>query len=131
MNAFGLTSTDLFFLREWEAEQILWLVIATGLLVFLISLYIWDRTQRKHTILRNYPVLGHFRYVGGSIYVSIFLPAIGMSCLSTAQNAVGFTVLQKISIPCWVLVPQDHYTTRVLFILSAPLFLQTVQIKLR
>ena len=67
MNAFGLTNTDLFFLREWEAEQILWLVIATGLLISLISLYIWDRTQRKHTILRNYPILGHLRYVGEAL----------------------------------------------------------------
>ncbi|AHE67931.1 glutamate synthase domain 2 [Legionella oakridgensis ATCC 33761 = DSM 21215] len=33
-------------------------------MVFIISLYLWDRTQKKHTILRNFPVIGHFRYIG-------------------------------------------------------------------
>jgi len=34
--------------------------IALGLL-FLITLY--DVTQKKHAILRNFPVIGHFRYL--------------------------------------------------------------------
>ena len=36
------------------------LVIALGLLV--LYRYIQDSTQTKHTILRNYPVVGHLRY---------------------------------------------------------------------
>lgn len=33
------------------------------LLVAVICLYIYDRVQSKHAILRNYPVIGHFRYI--------------------------------------------------------------------
>lgn len=37
------------------------------IVVPIISLGIWDMFQKKHTILRNYPVLGHFRYLLESI----------------------------------------------------------------
>lgn len=40
------------------ALVIILLVIAA----IIIAVYIHDRTQKKHTILRNYPVIGHFRY---------------------------------------------------------------------
>ena len=30
--------------------------------IFLISLYVYDRNQKQHSILRNYPVIGHLRY---------------------------------------------------------------------
>lgn len=32
-------------------------------IVFLICVVIYDLTQRKHAILRNFPILGHFRYI--------------------------------------------------------------------
>ncbi len=32
------------------------------LLAVLVGLLVYDLTQRKHTILRNFPILGHFRY---------------------------------------------------------------------
>ncbi len=32
-------------------------------LLGIIVLYIWDYTQKEHTILRNYPILGYFRYL--------------------------------------------------------------------
>jgi glutamate synthase domain-containing protein 2 len=33
------------------------------LAVALVALGVWDVTQRHHAILRNFPVLGHFRYL--------------------------------------------------------------------
>ena len=40
----------------------LWILLAAILLVlFLITT--WDITQKKHAILHNFPVLGHFRYL--------------------------------------------------------------------
>lgn len=39
---------------------VLWSFIA---IVPLILLGLYDITQKKHTILRNFPVLGHFRYI--------------------------------------------------------------------
>lgn len=38
----------------------LWLVI---LIVALVALVIYDLTQKKHAILRNFPVIGHLRYL--------------------------------------------------------------------
>ncbi len=38
-----------------------WLVVAVAFAV--VGLTIWDLTQRQHAILRNFPVVGHLRYV--------------------------------------------------------------------
>ena len=34
-----------------------------GLLGFLLVVALYDRGQKKHTLLRNFPVLGHMRYI--------------------------------------------------------------------
>ena len=38
----------------------MWIVIVIGALIAITAIY--DLCQRKHTILRNYPVVGHLRY---------------------------------------------------------------------
>ncbi len=38
-----------------------WILLA--LLGLLGAVALWDVTQRRHAILRNFPVLGHFRYI--------------------------------------------------------------------
>ncbi len=40
----------------------LWISFAVLLLV-LLAIVVWDVTQKKHAILHNFPILGHFRYV--------------------------------------------------------------------
>lgn len=40
-----------------------WLWVLVLIVVFLVGLVIYDVTQRRHTILRNFPVVGHFRYL--------------------------------------------------------------------
>ncbi|MEC5399975.1 FMN-binding glutamate synthase family protein [Uliginosibacterium sp. H1] len=37
-------------------------LVALGIAGFLVYWYVQDITQKKHTILRNYPIIGHFRY---------------------------------------------------------------------
>lgn len=37
--------------------------IAYGILALLVLVTIYDVVQRKHAILRNFPVIGHFRYL--------------------------------------------------------------------
>ena len=37
----------------------LWWLIAAALLVLL---GLWDMAQKHHAILRNYPIMGHFRF---------------------------------------------------------------------
>jgi glutamate synthase domain-containing protein 2 len=36
-------------------------IVAVGVLLLLVVVY--DLTQTKHAILRNYPIIGHFRYI--------------------------------------------------------------------
>lgn len=40
----------------------LWWVIALGLVVFITIMGIYDMVQKKHSIMRTYPVLGRMRY---------------------------------------------------------------------
>lgn len=44
----------------------MWLWIG-GIAVVLVGVVIHDLTQRKHAILRNFPILGHFRYLFESV----------------------------------------------------------------
>ncbi|CAB4861325.1 MAG: FMN-binding glutamate synthase family protein [Actinobacteria bacterium] len=39
-----------------------WLVLL-GIAALLLVLVIWDITQKKHSILRTWPILGHFRFI--------------------------------------------------------------------
>lgn len=58
---FSLIILPLNALAAWFFNPILW----CGYLIWLplIGLGVWDMTQKKHTILRNFPILGHFRYL--------------------------------------------------------------------
>lgn len=40
--------------------EFIWLLL---ILVPIILLGYWDMTQKRHSILRNFPVIGHFRYI--------------------------------------------------------------------
>lgn len=44
-----------------------WWWIAVGILAVLTLLGLWDLAQRKHSILRNYPVVGHFRFMAEEV----------------------------------------------------------------
>ncbi|MDE2586226.1 MAG: FMN-binding glutamate synthase family protein, partial [Betaproteobacteria bacterium] len=37
-------------------------LIALALAAWLVYWYVQDITQKRHTVLRNYPVVGHLRY---------------------------------------------------------------------
>ena len=40
----------------------LWGWIGIGLGALLVAVAIYDMTQKRHAILRNFPIVGHFRY---------------------------------------------------------------------
>lgn len=42
----------------------IWLLVAVGLLALVV---LYDLTQRQHAIVRNFPIIGHFRYIFESI----------------------------------------------------------------
>ncbi|CEK11429.1 FMN-binding glutamate synthase family protein [Legionella hackeliae] len=62
METLQLKKKDVFFLRALELNELILLLLVVGLITVLIFVYLWDRRQKHHAILRNYPVLGHFRY---------------------------------------------------------------------
>jgi glutamate synthase (ferredoxin) len=39
-----------------------WAWVGLGILAFLLVVVIHDVTQKKHAVIRNFPVIGHFRY---------------------------------------------------------------------
>ncbi len=43
----------------------MWILLAV--LAFLLLVTIYDLAQRKHAILRNFPIIGHFRYILESV----------------------------------------------------------------
>ncbi len=48
-----------------DSLKILFLIVIIGLFV----VFLWDVFQKEHSILRNYPLIGHFRYILESLGV--------------------------------------------------------------
>ena len=75
-------------------------VLALGLgVLVVIALYIADRTQTRHSLRRNFPVLARFRYLFeklGEFSVNTFLPRTAENCRSIEQSAVGFIGLPRV-----------------------------------
>jgi len=59
---FHAKETAFAFDTAFVTEIVLLTVLAL-VIIGLIILYIYDRRQKEHTILRNYPLIGHFRYI--------------------------------------------------------------------
>ncbi len=51
-------------------HQVIVEVMLVAVLVVLVAVYIYDRVQTKHAVLRNFPIIGHFRY--GSEFLGDF-----------------------------------------------------------
>ncbi len=51
-------------------DQLLVRILLVLIFIFIFVIYFLDRYQKKHAILRNYPVIGHFRYIGE--YLGVF-----------------------------------------------------------
>jgi len=45
----------------YRRPQIMWILLTVAVLLGLLVVY--DLTQRKHAVLRNFPIIGHFRYL--------------------------------------------------------------------
>ncbi|MEQ3692315.1 MAG: FMN-binding glutamate synthase family protein [Thalassolituus sp.] len=57
-------NNDIFYLAAWGLLGLLSIILLTGLLglIWFLYAYITDRLQTKHTVRRNFPVIGRFRY---------------------------------------------------------------------
>jgi len=63
-------------------ESIRWFI---GLLIPLIILWIYDLIQKKHTILRNFPVLGHVRF-----FLEFIRPEIQQYFIATDESELPY-----------------------------------------
>ncbi|WP_058534341.1 FMN-binding glutamate synthase family protein [Legionella saoudiensis] len=63
-------------------EDIRWFLV---FLTPIIILWIYDVTQKKHTILRNFPVLGHVRY-----FLEFLRPEIQQYFIATDESELPF-----------------------------------------
>lgn len=57
-----MQSNSYFISSFIEFMAVLFIFIVGLVVLFIIVLYIMDVTQKKTALLRNYPVIGHFRY---------------------------------------------------------------------
>ena len=61
---------ETFAMKALLYMTLAFMFILVFLVIMVIVMYIFDVTQTKHTIRRNYPVVGRFRYIfeymGGS-----------------------------------------------------------------
>ncbi|GJM09133.1 MAG: FMN-binding glutamate synthase family protein [Lysobacteraceae bacterium] len=58
---------DVVELKSWVIRTLnissaLFIIVVGSLTLAIIVMYVVDRTQKEHTIRRNYPVIGRFRY---------------------------------------------------------------------
>ncbi|MGM0525966.1 MAG: FMN-binding glutamate synthase family protein [Pseudomonadota bacterium] len=61
MNSSWFNSQSLLVFGQWLAASFVLLIVA--LLISIGVMYVVDKIQVKHTIRRNYPVIGRFRYL--------------------------------------------------------------------
>ena len=73
-------------------------LITLALVMVVIYFYLKDITQKKHAILRNFPLIGRLRYFlnnSGNTSGNTFSWVIAMSDLLIAQHAAGFIAWPK------------------------------------
>lgn len=60
---FHFQLVDMFLRKVRDFGDITVLFLLSILGIGLVILYLYDRIQKEHTILRNYPIIGHLRYI--------------------------------------------------------------------
>lgn len=60
---------DMFLERLRDLSEFLVLFALIMVAAFLVILYIYDKRQTNHAVLRNYPVIGHLRYIAEDLGV--------------------------------------------------------------
>jgi len=80
---FSWNLMDPFLSESLQIDFFIWAV-------FLSLLGLYDVLQKKHSILRNYPVMGHFRYL-----FELIRPEIRQYLLESDEDSVPFSRAQR------------------------------------
>ncbi|MGO3857727.1 FMN-binding glutamate synthase family protein [Neisseriaceae bacterium CLB008] len=78
----------LFTLMSIALTPWLWIFALTFITLSLIGVY--DVTQKKHSVLRNYPILGHMRYL-----IELIRPEIRQYLVEAENEALPFSRAQR------------------------------------
>ncbi|MBT5923461.1 MAG: FMN-binding glutamate synthase family protein, partial [Cellvibrionales bacterium] len=63
MDNFFSAATTHFLINIFGVMAVLFLLFLGAIIITVIILYIIDKRQTQHTVRRNYPVIGRFRYL--------------------------------------------------------------------
>ena len=83
----------------------MWILAAIVLILVAVSVY--DLTQRKHAILRNFPILGHFRYLFEAVG-----PELRQYIVTSNNEERPFTRDQRAWIYASSKLPEQQYRLR-------------------
>ena len=85
----ALLGTGLFFAaaRLWGGG---WWWVGYAICLALSVLGVWDMLQTRHAILRNYPIIGHFRFM-----LEYIRPEIRQYFIESDQEALPFSRAQR------------------------------------
>ncbi len=64
MNTFDPQEKYPYLFKALALHQLISFIFTLIIIITLISIFVWDRRQKEHTLLRNFPIIGHFRYIG-------------------------------------------------------------------
>ena len=107
-----------------------WFIVTLGwvggiVMLILAVMFLQDIFQKKHSVRRNFPIIGRLRYFlerqGEFFRQYFFSPATGRSCLSTAPHAAGFTASPRVRATPSVSVPPTINVNRAPSSSSTPL----------
>ena len=85
---FIIASQQQYYLNHFISNNILNDLLIITFLLSLLGLY--DVLQNKHSILKNYPIMGHFRYV-----FEYFRPEIRQYFIESDRDALPFSRMQR------------------------------------
>jgi len=84
---FSILVLSIIFLVGLFNSKILWSLL---IVVPLISLGLWDFFQTKHSVLRNFPIVGHARYI-----LEMIRPEINQYFIESNSDGVPFSREQR------------------------------------
>lgn len=63
MRQHNIPKKEMLVLDIFELNEFIIFLLILFFCIFLIILFIWDKKQKGKAILRNFPIIGHFRYI--------------------------------------------------------------------
>ena len=80
-----------------EGAMLLMIYAILGVAFFFLAVGLRDLTQKRHAVLRNYPIAAHLRFIGGAAYKTGLVQAA--EAQQRRSEAVPFVFLPESGAP--------------------------------